>query len=97
MALALARAIGTNTELVHTFVRVRALATTHGGPAKRLDELKEKTETLTMRHDTFSSKTRNQLKQVFDALRELMALPDPPKLPIGLNNSEDKGKKTSGA
>ena len=73
---------------MHTFVRV---------PAKRLDELEDKTETLTMPHDTFSSNTPYQLKQVFDALRELMALSDPPKLPIEFNNSEDKGKKTSRA
>ena len=66
-------------------------------PARRLDELEDKTETLNMPHDTFSNNTRNQLKQVFDALRELMTLPDPPKLPTGFNNSEDKGKKTSGA
>ena len=45
-----------------------------------------------MNHDTFSRNTRNQIREVFDALRELMALPDPPKRPIGFNNSEDKGK-----
>ena len=50
-----------------------------------------------MPHDTFSRNTRNQLQQVFDALRELMALPDPPKLPIGFIAPEDKNKKTSGA
>ena len=61
-------------------------------PARLLDELEDKTETLNMPHDTFSSNTRNQLKQVFDALRELMTLPDPPKRPIGFNSSEDKGK-----
>ncbi len=41
--------------------------------------------------------TRAQLKKVFDALRELMTPPDPPKRPVGFINSEDKGKKTSGA
>ena len=97
--MALPRVIATNIEIMHTFVRVPALATTHGGPAKRLDELEDKTEALSMNHDTFSSSssTRNQLQQVFDALRELMTLPDPPKRPIGFNNSEDKGKQTSGA
>jgi len=34
-------------------------------------------------------------KQVFDALRELMTPPDPPKRPIGFVTPEDKGKKTS--
>ena len=84
-----------------TNVRVRALASTHGYLAKRLAELEEKTEALAMNHDTFSHNTRAQLKKVFDALRELMTPPDPPKRPIGFvtqEDSEDKGsKKASGA
>ena len=65
----------------------------------RLAELEDKTEALAMNHDTFSRNTRNQLKQVFDARRELMTPPDPPKRPIGFINPEDKGgsKKSSGA
>lgn len=89
------RAIAVNIEIMRTFVRVRALAATHGDLAKRLAELEDKTEALAMNHDTFSRNTRNQLKQVFDALRELMTPPDPPKRPIGFINPEDKGKKTS--
>ena len=92
------RAIAVNIEIMRTFVRVRALAATHGDLAKRLAELEDKTEALAMNHDTFSRNTRNQLKQVFDALRELMTPPDPPKRPMGFINPEDKGsKKTSGA
>ena len=49
-----------------------------------------------MNHDTFSRKTRNQLEQVFDALRELMTPPDPPKRPIGFVSPEDKGSKKAG-
>ena len=45
---------------------------------------------------SFSRNTRHQLKQVFDALRELMTPPDPPKQPIGFVTSADKGKKASG-
>jgi hypothetical protein len=41
-----------------------------------------------------ASNTRNQLKQVFDALRELMTPPDPPKRPIGFVTHEDKPKGT---
>jgi hypothetical protein len=87
------RAIAVNIEIMRTFVRVRALAATHGDLAKRLAELEEKTEALAMNHDTFSHNTRAQLKKVFDALRELMTPPDPPKRPIGFINPEDKGKK----
>ena len=91
--------IAVNIEIMRTVVRVRVLATTHSDLAKRLAELEGKTEALAMNHDIFSRNTRNHLKQVFEALRELMAPPDPPKRPIGFVNPEDKGssKKTSGA
>jgi hypothetical protein len=89
------RAIAINIEIMRTFVKVRQLAASHGELAMRLTELEEKTEALAMSHDTFSRNTRNQLKQVFDALRELMTPPDPPKRPIGFVAGEDKppGKK----
>ena len=47
-----------------------------------------------MQHDTFSRNTRHQLKQVFDAIRELMTPPEPPKRPIGFVTPEEK-KTTS--
>ena len=86
------RAIAVNIEIMRTFVRVRALAATHGDLAKRLSELEDKTEALSMNHDTFSRNTRVQLKQVFDALRELMTPPEPPKRPIGFVAPQDKKK-----
>ena len=86
-----ARAIAVNIEIMRTFVRVRALAATHDDLAKRLNELEQRAEALATQHDTFSRNTRSQLKQVFDALRELMAPPDPPKRPIGFVTPEDKG------
>ena len=89
------RAIAVNIEIMRTFVRVRALAATHGDLAKRLAELEDKTDALAMSHDTFSRNARNQLKQVFETLRELMTPPDPPKRPIGFVTDEDKpAKKT---
>lgn len=90
------RAVEVSVYVVRAFVRLRELATTHQDLATRLDELEQKTEVLSMQHDTFSRNTRNQLKQVFDALRELMTPPEPPKRPIGFIAPEDKGKKTSG-
>jgi ORF6N domain len=91
------RAIAVNIEIMRTFVRVRALAATHGDLAKRLGELEHATEALAMSHDTLNHNTRAQFKQVFDALRALMTPPDPPKRPIGFVTPEDKGKKTQGA
>jgi hypothetical protein len=93
------RAIAINIEIMRAFVQVRALAVTHLDLAKRMGELEEKTESLAMQHDTFSRNTRNQLKQVFDAIRELMTPPEPPppKRPIGfVNTQEKKDKPASG-
>ena len=77
------RAIAVNIEIMRTFVRVRELAVTHGDLADRLAELEEKTDALALQHDSFSRNTRAQLKQVFEAIRELMTPPDPPKRPLG--------------
>ena len=43
--------------------------------------------------ETYSRNSRAQLKQVLDALRELMTPPDTPKRPIGFISPEDKSKK----
>ena len=94
--LASPRAVEMGIYVVRAFVRLKQASVLHADLAKRLAELEEKTEGIAMAHDTFSRNTRNQLKQVFDALRELMTPPDPPKRPIGFVTPEDKGKKTSG-
>ncbi len=86
------RAIAINIEIMRAFVQLRAMATSHQDLAKRLSELEDKTEALAMQHDSFSRNTRVQLKQVFDAIRELMTPPDPPKRPIGFVPPEDKSK-----
>ncbi len=84
--------------VVRVFARPKQASVLHADLAKRLSKLDEKAEGIAMARDTFSRNTRNQLKQVFDALRELMTPPDPPKRPIGFVTPEDKGsKKTSGA
>ena len=50
------RAIAVNIEILRTFVRVRALAATHGNLAKRLAELEEKAEALAMSHVSVASR-----------------------------------------
>ena len=89
------RALEVSMYVVRAFVRLRELAATHQDLAKRLDALEEKTELLAMQHDTFSRNTRVQLKQVFDALRELMTPPEQPKRPIGFVTHEEKKKPPS--
>ena len=90
------QAVRVNIEIMRTFVRVRELAATHGDLAARLNELEDKTEALSMQHDAFAHNTRAQLKQVFEAIRQLMTPPDPPKRPIGFV-TEDKACKSKGA
>ena len=84
------RAVEVSVYVVRAFVRLRELALTHGDLAKRLTELEDKTQGLALTHDTLSRNTRNQLKQIFDALRELMTPPEPPKRPIGFITPENK-------
>ncbi|UCV29488.1 ORF6N domain-containing protein [Ferribacterium limneticum] len=78
-----ARAIAVNIEIMRTFVRIRELSATHDNLEKRLGELEEKTEAMSLKHDNFSHNTRLQLKEVFEAIRQLMAPADPPKQSIG--------------
>lgn len=87
------RAVEVAVYVVRAFVRMRDLAITHEGLASRLAELEQRTEALVLNQDTFSRNTRNQLKQVFDALRQLMAPPDPPKRPIGFVTHEVADEK----
>jgi hypothetical protein len=95
-----ARAVEVSVYVVRAFVRLREAAVLHKDLADRLSSLEEKSEALAMSHDTFSRNTRNQLRQVFDALRELadkVTPPEPPpqpKRPIGflpLENDKPKG------
>jgi hypothetical protein len=100
MVLASPRAVEVSVYVVRAFVRLREAAVLHKDLAERLSSLEEKTEGLAMSHDTFSRNTRAQLRQVFDALRELTTPPEPPaqpKRPIGFVTHEDKKDSPKGA
>ena len=97
MVLSSPRAIEVSVYVVRAFVQLKALATTHQDLAQRLNALEDKTEALAMQHDTFSRNTRNQLRQVFEALRELTIPPDPPKRPIGFVLQEEVPSKPKAA
>jgi hypothetical protein len=93
--LASPQAVEMGIFVVRAFVRMRELATVHADLAKRLAELEQRTEGLALTHNTFSRNTRAQLRQLIEAVNQLMAPPDPPKRPIGFVTPEDTGKKTS--
>lgn len=78
------QAVEASVYVVRAFVHQRALLASHHELAAKLDALEQKTELLSLQHETFSHNTRAQMKQVFDALRQLMEPPKPPaKRPIG--------------
>ena len=84
------RAVQVALYVVRAFVRLREAAVQHKDLAERLTALEEKTDHLATRHEVFSRNTRIQLRQLFDALRELAAQPAPVKRPIGFVTPEEK-------
>ena len=72
-----ARAVMVNIEIVRTFVRLRELLSSHADLAGKLAALERKYD--------------SQFKAVFDAIRELMAPPEPTRRPIGF--APWKGKR----
>ena len=88
------RATEVSVYVVRAFVRLREVLASNAELAKRLDDLERSTEAKAMQHDMFARNTRVQLKQVFDAIRELMTPPEPTKKrPIEFITGEEKPKK----
>jgi hypothetical protein len=79
-----ARAIQVSVYVVRAFVQLREMIVSNKELALRLDDLEDKAELMSLKHDIFEQNTSVQLKQIFDIIRELMASPVPaPKRPIG--------------
>ena len=68
------RAVQVNIAIMRAFVRLRELLSTHADLARKLAEMERKYD--------------SQFKVVFDAIRQLMTPPDPPKRRIGFNPEE---------
>lgn len=93
-----AQAIAVNIEIMRAFVRLREVIVSNKELALRLDELENRAELASLKHDTFEHNTRVQLKQVFDAIRELMAPAEPvKKRPIGFVTTDDTQAKPKAA
>ena len=96
--LASPQAIEMGVYVVRAFVHLREMIVSNKELALRLDDLEKKTELMSLKHDTFEHNTRVQLKQIFDALRELMAPAEPvQKRPIGFVTPEDTPTKPKAA
>lgn len=66
------QAVEASVYVVRAFVRQRSLLASHREIAAKLEALEQKTELLSIQHTALSHNTRAQMKQVFDALRQLM-------------------------
>ena len=69
------RAVQVNIAIMRAFVRLRELLLTNAGLARKLDEMEKKYD--------------SQFKVIFDALRQLMTPPDPPRRRIGFKAEEE--------
>jgi uncharacterized coiled-coil protein SlyX len=81
--LASAQAIQMGIHVVRAFVQLRNLALTHQALAQRLSDLERETAAQAQKLSSINNATQQQLKQVFDALRDLMTPVIPAKNPIG--------------
>jgi len=77
------RAIQISVFVVRAFVRLRETLASNKELARKLDELEMRTEALALKHDGLAASTREQFKQVVEALRQLMSPPEPKRRPIG--------------
>ena len=86
------RAVEMSLYVVRAFVQLREVLSTHKELATKLATLERQMQTLSRKHESLAQNTQLQLKQVFDALRELMTPPGPPKRQIGFVIDEVKKK-----
>lgn len=75
------QAVAVNIEIMRAFVELRRATTSYTAIEKRLEELEQETRAKLGQHD-------QQLAQIFEALRQLMAPPPRPKRRIGFTPPE---------
>lgn len=79
------RAVQVNVAIMRAFVRLREALAVHKDLASKLGELERKIEG----HDA-------HLRTLFDAIRQLMNPPDPPRRPIGFHVREPRARYRAG-
>ena len=95
--LASSQAVEMGIYVVRAFVQLREVLSAQADVHQRLAALEQRTERLAQAHDTFSHTTRDQLRQLLDALRALTMPPHAPKRPIGFVPLEEKPRSDPGA
>ena len=69
------QAIQVNIEIMRAFIRLRQMLASHAALARKLDALEKKYDA--------------QFKEVFEAIRQLMAPPEPKRRAIGFRKGEE--------
>ena len=69
------RAIQVNIEIMRAFIRLRQMLASHADLARKLNALEKKYDA--------------QFKEVFEAIRQLMAPPEPKRRPIGFQKKDE--------
>lgn len=75
------RAVAVNIAIMRAFVELRRVAASYAAIEKRLEELEQETRAKLGQHD-------EQLSQIFEALRKLIAPPPRPKRRVGFGLPE---------
>lgn len=78
------RAVAVNIAIMRAFIELRRAASAYAAIEKRLAELERETSAKLGQHD-------KQLRQIFDALRQLIVPPAPPRRRVGFAPPEDDG------
>jgi phage regulator Rha-like protein len=73
------RAVQVNITIMRAFVKLREMLSTHKELAHKLEQLERKIE----KHD-------EEIKVIFDAIRQLMTPPEPKRKKIGFRREEEK-------
>jgi uncharacterized membrane protein len=73
------RAVQVNITIMRAYVKLREMLSTHKELAHKLEQLERKIE----KHD-------EEIKVIFDAIRQLMTPPEPKRKKIGFRREEEK-------
>ena len=80
-------AVQASIQVVRAFVKLREVLAAHKEIAAQIEKLERKFGSRLNKHD-------KEIRILFEAIRQLMTPPDPPKRPIGFVTPEEEKKKT---
>ena len=79
------RAISVNVQIMRIFTRMRELLVTHKDILLKLEHLEKKI----LQHDKYYQKHEEEIQLIFDALKQLLDQPNPPRKRVGYRQKEE--------